>query len=284
MTTIGFADYGLPRGQFADLARSEATIWRDGGSSCGTRVPIGDLGASDHAVVFVSSRAFTARLSVVRCRVSLLLLEPRVIHGRYYAMLPLVARRYHRIFTHDLDLSRRLVNARRITHGGSWLETTVDPMSERSGHMSLIASAKATTEGHRLRHRIATWVSANHPDVQLLGRRYRPFEDRSEGFLPFRYSVVIENCRSDGYFTEKLIDCLLCGTVPIYWGDPAIGKYLDLAGILACADEYQLRQAIARASVEDFAARAEARRRNAEVAREFIDHRPAIAAILARDG
>jgi len=280
---ICFVEYGWPRRKFIALAHTSATIWQEDNLSAGEVLQIGELNSSDHAVMFVSSRALTARLRDVRCRVSLLLFEPPSIQGAYYALLPLLASRYHRIFTHDLDLSRRLANARRITHGGSWLNTTVDPMSDRSAHISLIASEKATTEGHKLRHRIANWVSIRHPEVRLLGRGYHPFEERSEGFLPYRYSVVIENCQRDGYFTEKLIDCLLCGTVPIYWGDPAVGKYFDMAGIIYCEDEAQLRDAIASATVEDYAARAEARRRNAQIAQLFVDHRPSIASVLASE-
>jgi hypothetical protein len=32
------------------------------------------------------------------------------------------------------------------------------------------------------------------------------------------FSFAIENCRQPYYMTEKLIDCFITGTVPIYWG------------------------------------------------------------------
>jgi len=38
---------------------------------------------------------------------------------------------------------------------------------------------------------------------------------RPRALTPYRYSVVIENVREPGYFSEKLVDALLCGTVPI---------------------------------------------------------------------
>ena len=35
-----------------------------------------------------------------------------------------------------------------------------------------------------------------------------------------------------GYFTEKLLDCFLTRTVPVYWGCPDIYEYFDLDGII----------------------------------------------------
>lgn len=39
------------------------------------------------------------------------------------------------------------------------------------------------------------------------------------GLQEYRFSIVIENSLSEGrYFTEKLLDALAVGTIPIYWG------------------------------------------------------------------
>ena len=41
------------------------------------------------------------------------------------------------------------------------------------------------------------------------------------------YSVAIESSSEKDYFTEKLIDCLITKTIPIYWGCPNINDYFD---------------------------------------------------------
>lgn len=46
------------------------------------------------------------------------------------------------------------------------------------------------------------------------------------------FSVTIENNKQDYYFTEKIIDCFLTGTVPIYYGCPSIGKFFNINGII----------------------------------------------------
>jgi hypothetical protein len=48
----------------------------------------------------------------------------------------------------------------------------------------------------------------------------------------YRFSIVIENCQKDYYFSEKLIDCFMTGTIPIYWGCQSIDKFFDVEGML----------------------------------------------------
>lgn len=45
------------------------------------------------------------------------------------------------------------------------------------------------------------------------------------------YHIVIEGFKNDHYYSEKLIDCLITKTVPIYWGHTEIGKYFNPWGI-----------------------------------------------------
>jgi hypothetical protein len=283
MSAVGFVEYGWPRRQFDSLARNRAILWDASNTERRDVVLVGDLGPDDHAVVLASSRALTAHRIGVRCMVSLLLLEPPAVQRRIYRLMPVVAPLFHRVMTHHRPLAERIGNACIVTHGGSWLTAEVDPLTPRVAHMSLVASNKRQTEGQRLRHRLAEWSREAGVDVRLLGRGYQPFEERSQGFLPFRFSVVVENSREAGYFTEKIVDCLLCGTVPIYWGDPEIGRHFDLDGIILCRDEGELRAAILNATRERLTDRLYARQRNAALAFDYRDHRPKIARIL-REG
>ena len=43
--------------------------------------------------------------------------------------------------------------------------------------------------------------------------------------MRYRYSIAIENTAAPDYFTEKINDCFLAYTVPIYYGAINIGKY-----------------------------------------------------------
>ena len=49
-------------------------------------------------------------------------------------------------------------------------------------------------------------------------------------FKTFQFSIVIENCREYGYFSEKIVDCLITKTIPIYYGCENIRDYFKTDG------------------------------------------------------
>ena len=38
--------------------------------------------------------------------------------------------------------------------------------------------------------------------------------------------ICFENTSKPNYFTEKLVNAYYSGSIPIYWGDPNISKYI----------------------------------------------------------
>lgn len=62
-------------------------------------------------------------------------------------------------------------------------------------------------------------------DVDLYGRAVRFVEDKWDGLARYRYSIAAENTAWHDYWTEKIADCFLTWTVPIYYGCPNLEKY-----------------------------------------------------------
>lgn len=91
---------------------------------------------------------------------------------------------------------------------------------KKSRMVSLIVSSKRDLERHVLRHGTVEWAARNGNDLDVMGRGHKPFENKSEGLAPYRFSVVVENVQEPNYFTEKLVDAVLSECVPIYWGVP----------------------------------------------------------------
>lgn len=54
--------------------------------------------------------------------------------------------------------------------------------------------------------------------------------DKIQLFKDFQYSIIIENSREYGYFSEKIIDCLITKTIPIYYGCINITDYFNTDG------------------------------------------------------
>ncbi len=48
---------------------------------------------------------------------------------------------------------------------------------------------------------------------------------KEKGIQDYKYSIAIENSSQENYFTEKIIDCLLLWSMPIYWGCPNISNF-----------------------------------------------------------
>jgi hypothetical protein len=48
---------------------------------------------------------------------------------------------------------------------------------------------------------------------------------------------VIENSRQNNYFSEKLIDCLITKTIPIFYGAPNISSYFNTTGWIILENE-----------------------------------------------
>jgi len=165
-----------------------------------------------------------------------LLLEPSPISPSVALSLGHVTR-FRRIFTHDPFLLKMSPVYRKNLFGTSWSFRKEDLAAAPEKHavISMITSRMATTVGHRLRLRLAERLHRRQPDAAIFGRDipWGPFlPDRRDGVAPFLFSVVVENCRKPNYFSEKLVDCFITRTVPLYWGCPNIGEFFDRRGLL----------------------------------------------------
>ncbi len=43
----------------------------------------------------------------------------------------------------------------------------------------------------------------------------------------YKFALAIENTSFPGYTTEKLVEAFAAGGIPIYWGDPDVGRYFN---------------------------------------------------------
>lgn len=214
-----------------------------------------DLSADDHLVVFPRETLHVRPSFGTRARVSVAVTEPAAIHGLHLRALRQTYRRFHRVLTTDESLLGAIPNGIFFPFGSTWVPDWRTLDTTKAHMCSLIASAKRSQTGHVLRHAIAGRIAAERLPVDLMGSGYAPFETKSDGLAPYRYSVIIENVREKNYFTEKLVDAILCDTVPLYWGCPNIADFLDTSGMLICNSENDIRDALATMSTPDYAAR-----------------------------
>lgn len=54
--------------------------------------------------------------------------------------------------------------------------------------------------------------------------------------LRHKFSIAFENSSRSGYTTEKIVSSLVAKTIPIYWGNPNIGKEFNTRRFINCHD------------------------------------------------
>lgn len=108
--------------------------------------------------------------------------------------------------------------------GKSYDELAASEFPVKTDDISIICSNKAMIGGHRRRLAFVEALLRLRP-MPRFGRGFHELARKWEGLAPFRYSLAIENSRHPHYWTEKIADCFLAGTVPIYWGAPDIREY-----------------------------------------------------------
>lgn len=88
-----------------------------------------------------------------------------------------------------------------------------------------ITSNKKYTEGHLKRYNFCLECSKAINGFDLFGRGIKDFNDKID-FLPqYKYNIVIENCSTKDYWTEKLADSFLAECYTFYYGCPNIKDY-----------------------------------------------------------
>ena len=97
---------------------------------------------------------------------------------------------------------------------------------EKTKNISIITSNKLVTDGHKKRFEFAMKLKKYFNDeIDLYGRGINDFEDKWDALAPYKYNICIENSKQDDYFTEKINDCFLSFTFPIYYGCNNLKKY-----------------------------------------------------------
>lgn len=56
---------------------------------------------------------------------------------------------------------------------------------------------------------------------------------RKRDFLRrYKFTIAFENSWAPGYHTEKILDPMMAGSIPIYWGDPLIARHFNPASFV----------------------------------------------------
>lgn len=94
--------------------------------------------------------------------------------------------------------------------------------------ISAVSSDFTWLPGHKKRFAFINQLIGHYKDkIDFYGRGINPINDKVDALLPYQYSIAVENSYLEDYFTEKLFECFLTFTVPIYYGCPNLNDYFD---------------------------------------------------------
>lgn len=159
-----------------------------------------------------------------------------------------IAKQHHytKIATTHPKILDNCKNAVLVPYGTTWLNKSKHhPDShgrftedlgkiQKENSISMICGALSGKLGYGIRHTI--WNNRKHIPAKLNFYSSTRFPIPGEPLLlnddkihlfNSMYSVVVESSNEQNYFSEKLIDCLVTKTIPIYWGCPNISNFFD---------------------------------------------------------
>lgn len=150
---------------------------------------------------------------------------------------------------------------------GCWINPQEQQIHSKTKLLSAIFSEKRFTNGQMLRHQI---VANFKNKIDVFGRGYFPLPNKIYGLKDYAFSLVIENTKQDYYFTEKLIDCFVTGTVPIYWGCPSIGEFFDKNGMICFNDIHEIPYILNDLTMEKYNSMLESVKLNFEKSKDYL--------------
>lgn len=156
------------------------------------------------------------------------LFESVEICPQYFNLLFGVADHYDFIFTYYKPWCEFDPRFRWVPAMGTWIEGSmggglIKPYP-KSKLCSMVTSDKKFTPLQRYRCHVADTLRSQGVDIYGYGNH---IATKLEGLADYMFSVAIENSCQPGYFTEKLLDCIAVGTIPVYHGDPYIAESIE---------------------------------------------------------
>jgi hypothetical protein len=101
-----------------------------------------------------------------------------------------------------------------------WLvNKTYDELTEMDTIPKTKLISLITTKKYKDRYNMAMELKKHFGDkIDLFGDGINPIKNKWDALAPYKYCIAMENERTADYFTEKLTDCYLALTYPIYYG------------------------------------------------------------------
>jgi hypothetical protein len=206
---------------------------------------------SQNDLVFITDTSLPSPINI-NIRKIAWLMEPREIFPSNYKWMENNHHRFEHVLTYDKELISLSRHIHFSPHCGCWIKPKDQMIYNKTKIVSIVSSNKTQTSGHKLRHSVISMTKNNNIELDVYGRVYNPIDYKLTAMKDYAFALVIENCKMDYYFTEKLIDAFTTGTVPIYWGCPSIGDFFNIDGVIIVDTLEDFRREMSNLSIERY--------------------------------
>jgi hypothetical protein len=140
------------------------------------------------------------------------------------------------VFTHDVYLAS-ISSIFKLTQcsGKSFIPS--GEVYNKTKLVSMIASNKVMCAEHRIRQEMINKYSSK---CDHYGRGFNPIDNKADGLRDYCFSFAMENATYANMFTEKITDCFMTGTIPIYYGISNIGDFFNKEGVIMLDDDFKI--------------------------------------------
>jgi hypothetical protein len=162
--------------------------------------------------------------------------------------------RFDLILANNPEILEKCQNAVLFPFGDCWIPFHEQKIHDKTKLLSIVASAKRYLPGHQLRHDVMSLIGNK---MEIYGGCCNYIENKADALRDYKFNICIENLQHPNWFTEKLIDCLRTGTIPIYWGCTNIGDYFNTKGFIIVNNLNEIIDVVNNLTEDDYTSRLE---------------------------
>lgn len=129
--------------------------------------------------------------------------------------------------------------------------------------ISMITSNKNMCDGHRFRLEI---LNKYRDKCDVFGKGINFIENKKDGLKDYCFSIAIENGNYQNMITEKITDCFMTGTIPVYYGTDNIGDFFNKDGVIILDNNFKIEDL----NFELYYSKMEAIKQNFEISKNLM--------------
>jgi len=166
------------------------------------------------------------------------------------------------VFTHDVSLTE--ISDFFVLTQTSGKSPILGEIYPKTKLISMIASNKTACSDHIFRQEI---INQYKDKLDHYGRGFRnSLINKVDGLRDYCFSLTMENGTYSNMYTEKITDCFMTGTIPIYYGINNIGDFFNIDGIILFDNNFRIEEL----SFDLYNSKLEAVKENYKIASEML--------------